>query len=697
MRILYACAMFGGLVACGDKDDSGGGGTSADADNDGYEASVDCDDEDPGVHPDATESCDEVDQDCDELVDEGVAATWYADSDGDGYGDPGNTTAACSTPDGYTSNSTDCDDTSSAVRPGATEACDELDNDCDLGVDEGTATEIFYADEDEDGYGDPENNTRACTLPEGYTTNSTDCDDDDPDTHPGAPEVYYDGIDQDCNGGGDNDQDGDGYAWEGDGGSDCDDTDPEINPSAAEICNDGVDNNCDGAPGACGITGALSATDADATLSGESSGSYTGVAMEIVPDMDGDGDDELLIGAPAVSTSGAYSGAAYLVLGPITADMNLSSADATLSGGATYDYLGYDVNTAGDVNGDGYGDVLTASFLYPSGGYDGGVWLFEGPLSGDYTTRDAVAWMEGSSAAYLGYDVSGAGDVDGDGYGDLVIGEPYRSYSTTYSGVAWFFYGPVSGELTEDSADAWIAGPNTSSFMGVGVSSAGDLDGDGMDELLVGAPLETSGGVLVGAVYAFSGLIRGSVSVSDADLTVYGVSDTSQFGFTARSAGDTDGDGSVDILVGANTDGTAGYQAGGAHLFTGPLSGTLSTADAAASFYAEAAGDFAGEDIAGDFDLNADGRADIGVGSSNASVGEYAGRVYIFYSPVGGVVSLGDADASVDGASSSDYANRIASGDLDGDGVDDLAVGAYGAGSSSQGEVYLFFGELGEL
>jgi hypothetical protein len=225
------------------------------------------------IYPGATERCDGDDNDCDGETDEDDAVdalTFFLDSDTDGFGDPAETTDACTAPDGYTDNSEDCNDFNPLIHPDADEVCDGDDNDCDELTDEDDAIDAttFFLDGDEDGYGDPLVFTVQCDAPTGHVTDSSDCDDTRPTTHPDADE-YCNDVDDDCNGEIDDgvpvdsstfypDIDGDGYGdtstsfigCDGDGygvatPGDCDDGDLFVSPSATEVC-DGVDNDCDG-------------------------------------------------------------------------------------------------------------------------------------------------------------------------------------------------------------------------------------------------------------------------------------------------------------------------------------------------------------------------------------------------------------------------------------------------------------------
>ena len=186
--------------------DSDGDGFGASADpvesceaGEGLVANADdCDDTDAGVHPEAPERCDLIDNDCDGEIDEGVGEAWYEDVDGDGYGDPLAAHQLCEVASGLVDNGLDCDDSDPEIHPAATEICDLVDNDCDGEIDE-DGGDTWYSDSDYDGYGDPDSAETACDQPAGTVSNSDDCDDATAASYPGARDGC-DGEDNDCDG-----------------------------------------------------------------------------------------------------------------------------------------------------------------------------------------------------------------------------------------------------------------------------------------------------------------------------------------------------------------------------------------------------------------------------------------------------------------------------------------------------------------
>lgn len=198
---MFVLALALSLLGCTTKDGDPLPIPGVDGDEDGYVSEDDCDDNDAAIRPDAEEQCDGVDNNCDGAVDEDgdLVGAWYADTDGDSYGDLAAGVIACDAPAGTVADSTDCDDTEAARFPGNPEVCDSLDNDCDDRVDEGASDILLsFEDLDQDGYGNSDVDNIACTIPEGWTLEPGDCDEADPDIHPGAEDVCEDGVDQDC-------------------------------------------------------------------------------------------------------------------------------------------------------------------------------------------------------------------------------------------------------------------------------------------------------------------------------------------------------------------------------------------------------------------------------------------------------------------------------------------------------------------
>jgi hypothetical protein len=254
----------------------------ADADDDGYgnndyttmscdvpegyaAANTDCDDANALIHPYQIEICNSLDDNCNGSIDEYLFHTYYIDTDDDGYGFYTGDSIACSIPEGYAMNAADCDDDDTYIHPSAIELCNFIDDDCDGIVDEG-ALILFYLDNDEDTYGTSGIFEIGCILPDGYVLNNDDCNDLDPEIHPGVTEICN-GIDENCDSETDEgltitvykDHDSDDF---GDAGiqmqscdvplgyttdnTDCNDSNGTIHPFSVELCNS-VDDDCDGA------------------------------------------------------------------------------------------------------------------------------------------------------------------------------------------------------------------------------------------------------------------------------------------------------------------------------------------------------------------------------------------------------------------------------------------------------------------
>ncbi len=273
MHSLFVVTL-GFLAGCGLTPTVGGPQHSADSvpftvtdrDGDGLPEGEDCDDTDAAREPGAEEVCDGKDNDCNGTVDDTPdAIVYYRDGDLDGWGSDTDTLLSCTLPDGYTTVAGDCDDGEPTVHPETDDWCDGNDQDCDGTTDEDEV--IWYVDGDEDGYGAEDGGKVSCEKPAGHVLADGDCDDANPEIHPGAADDTCDAFDDDCDGTMDEDAvieswhydlDDDGYGDAGFGidscdqpylgmiteGTDCNDDDVAVHPGAKEICNL-VDDNCD--------------------------------------------------------------------------------------------------------------------------------------------------------------------------------------------------------------------------------------------------------------------------------------------------------------------------------------------------------------------------------------------------------------------------------------------------------------------
>ena len=746
-----------GLV---DDDDSAVTGTTtwyADSDGDGYgnatsttdacampsdhvSDSTDCDDTDSAISPAATETCNGEDDDCDGDVDDADSSvtgttTWYADADSDGYGGATISTVSCDAPSGFVDDSSDCDDTLSTVRPDADETCNTLDDDCDgLVDDDDTVVDLasltaFYADADGDGYGLSTSTTTACEAPSGYADMGGDCDDTDSAISPGAIEVCN-SVDDDCDGDIDADDDsasgvavyypdvdGDGYGDEdlgaaacsspGSGyitaGGDCEDADATVSPAETEVCGDGLDNDCSGGDQSCstggstgGGAGTLYTVDTLAFASIQGLAQYDDVGQQVAAagDLDGDGSDDLLLGIDD-------KGKAYVYLGPLSGSHDYTDADITFTGERSTGDVGWNVLHTGDVDQDGQDDIMLGGrYDYHSSiSSNGGVYLWNGPVTGgtfDYTTADVQ--IEGSGTRdYLGGLFQNVGDVNGDGITDLLIGgrgaHPTKS-SSYYYGAVFLFHGPVTSG-TELDAVAYLEGDYSYGYVGERKADGrGDIDGDGFSDLLVSQYGEETFHVLFGPV-------TGSGDLSAvADLTIVG-SSSGATGQVLGFAGDLDGDGLDDIYAGDPYFDYSSSETNSGRVFVwyGPMSAASSAAQLAdARFQSARKDDLLGYDVAVPGDLDGDGALDLVMGAyGDDDLASNAGAAYIVTDTPSGTYDLDtDFHAKVVGAGAGDELGwgMGAVGDLDGDGIDDLGLGAPGENTVAYdaGVLYLLSG-----
>ena len=321
-------------------------------------------------------------------------------------------------------------------------------------------------------------------------------------------------------------------------------------------------------------------SNADASFIGENAGDWSGTSVSGAGDVNGDGYDDFLIGAPENDDGGAVAGQTYLIFGKSSGwemDTYLSNANASFWGTAIMDYSGYSVSGAGDVNGDGYDDILIGAMLTSHGWQETGMtYLIFGKSSGwamDTTLNSATASFYGESIEdRSGGSVSGAGDVNGDGYDDILIGANENDDGGPGAGQTYLIFGKASGwkrNVHLANAEASFIGENAGDRSGYSVSSAGDVNGDGYDDILIGASHNSDGGQGAGQTYLILGMAVGwavDTSLSDSDASFIGEDKVAYSGNSVSSAGDVNGDGYDDILIGAFGEDDMGINSGKTYL-----------------------------------------------------------------------------------------------------------------------------------
>ena len=370
-------------------------------------------------------------------------------------------------------------------------------------------------------------------------------------------------------------------------------------------------------------------TTANRILEPNLANAHFGEAIATAWDINGDGYDDIIIGAPRYGNDQGY---VYIYYGSNT---GTKESPDNIIGGPDDSHFGTSVSGAGDVNGDGYSDIIVGAPYYPNGEASGLAWINYGGPSG--IMGDGLSLYGDQSSSYFGFSVSTAGDVNGDGYSDVIIGAPYYDNGQTEEGRAYVYYGSHNGV---SSISPWIVeSDQASSCLGLSVSTAGDVNGDGFSDVIIGAPYYDNGNTNEGAAFIYPGSVIGLFKTPIAILDEAN-QDNAMFGYSLAGAGDVNGDGFADVIVGAylhdNTQLKSTSRpiinrtdAGSAYIYLGSPSGPSNTSDWS-GHYLQAYGYF-GRCVAGAGDVNGDGFADVIIGASGyVSSTERLGRAYLY-------------------------------------------------------------------
>lgn len=472
-------------------------------------------------------------------------------------------------------------------------------------------------------------------------------------------------------------------------------------------------------------------------LNGVATGDFLGRSVSDAGDINGDGLADMILGAPRADPNGLYSGASYVVFGNVSGfdtEVELSDLDGTngfrLSGVARDDGSGSSVSAAGDLNGDGFGDlIIGARMAGGSPGRPGASYIVFGKQSGfspnlNLSTLDGVngfTLVGASSYEGFGWAVSAAGDVNGDGFDDVIVGAPNSRISPGLYGGSYVVFGKaqafaarvIVSNLT--GADGFRM---TSRGSGSAVAGAGDVNGDGFDDLLIGAPDASPAGGGASASYVVFGKAGGfaqNLDLSTLDGTngfqLNRVQPGDNGGRTVSGAGDFNGDGFDDLIIGAPYIGPADARIGNAYIIFGKATGfsaaiELSNLDGTNGFKVTGAaiGDNAGYSVSDAGDINGDGLSDVIIGAGGADPhGERSGSTFVIFGTRGSLPAnldlaglRGEDGFRLDGVAFRELSGNCVSGagDVNGDGLDDLMISAPYAepNGRSSGTTYIVFG-----
>jgi hypothetical protein len=422
----------------------------------------------------------------------------------------------------------------------------------------------------------------------------------------------------------------------------------------------------------------------------EGTGAELGHAVATAGDVNGDGYSDVIIGAIQYSNGEPREGAAFVYLGV----WNGLEPDPVWIGDSdqTDARFGYSVSTAGDVNGDGYSDVIVGARRYQNGQPgEGRAYLYLGSDTGPSPEPDWVTESDQTNSFY-GQSVAFAGDVNGDGYSDVIVGAHLYDNPQADEGRAYVYHGTASGLSTTPS---WIEEPDlATSLFGWSVSTAGDVDGDGYSDVIVGAKYHSNGQSLEGRAYVYRGSSSGLASAPVWSIESDQIG--AELGAAVSTAGDVNGDGYADVLVGIPYYDNPHFQEGRAVVHHGSPTGPLPVASWV--WETDVLNAEFGLSVAPAGDVNGDGFSDVIVGAprfDNATNDQ--GKAFVFRGAAEGLALAPGWIVEGDQTGAEYGFSVAAAGDVDGDGFGDVVVGAPGFdnGEPDEGVVFVYLGAQG--
>jgi hypothetical protein len=428
-------------------------------------------------------------------------------------------------------------------------------------------------------------------------------------------------------------------------------------------------------------------TTAAAMVESNKVGAQLGISVSGAGDINGDGYSDVIVGAHQYQNGQNNEGAAFVYHGSATGIS--TTASAIVEGNQIGASMGRSVAGAGDVNGDGYSDVIVGAYNYdnPIDG-EGSAFVYHGSAAGISTIANAVT-KSNQQGARMGYSVASAGDVNGDGYSDVIVGATGYDNGENQEGAVFIYHGSATGIST--TSVTLIEGNQASAAMGISVGSAGDVNGDGYSDVIVGAYQYDNGETNEGAAFLYHGSATGITITAAAMLECNQVN--AQMGQSVASAGDVNGDGYSDVIVGAWQYDNGETDEGAAFTYHGSATGINSTATAMIeSNQADAS---MGYSVAGAGDVNGDGYSDIIIGASGYDNGETdEGAAFIYHGSATGISTTAAAILESNQSSAQMGRSVAGAGDVNGDGYSDVIVGAYGYdnGESNEGAAFIYHG-----